>query len=137
MTTATITSAVIIVLLTACDKTPGSTDASAIVVSTEAERDGTTTTTHYADCALPTGEQYRVKIPAAMEYQLHNGQPCPDGPQLPMPYVDHHLESQLMAPMPYRGGDPNGPCGTWETNDKQVARWDAQHCPPLRQGDIR
>lgn len=79
----------------------------AIVTGTEAERNGSTTTTHYADCALPGGKRYRVQVPAQVEYQLHQGQPCPGGPQLPIaqdqyPQLYHDLQRQMDQPLPYK-----------------------------------
>lgn len=81
---------------------------------------------HYADCTGPDGSQCRVIVTAATEYSLRPGQPCPDGPHVPTvrqqnPELYDQLQSALNQPLPYSGGDSNGPCGSWGAADKADA----------------
>jgi hypothetical protein len=95
----------------------------ATVVGTEYERDSDnpTTGTHYADCRAGGGE-YRVVVSAATEYRLRDGAPCPAGPHLPTArQEDPGLYDVLTAPLPFHGGDANGPCGEWEAADQADA----------------
>lgn len=95
--------------------------------------------THYAECQNRWGDRYEVQVPAAQEYQLHQGQPCPPGLHhlLPSPQEAQQL---IDTPLPYRGGnanDHNPACGEWATVDKAEARRLAVQCPPLTAGDLR
>lgn len=103
----------------------GSTTAT--VVGSEYERDPDHPAgTHYADCRAADGSQYRVVVSADTEYRLREGQPCPDGPHMPTtrqanPALYDEVSAALNAPMPYHGGDANGPCGEWEATDQANA----------------
>jgi hypothetical protein len=82
--------------------------------------------THYADCAGPDGVPYLVAISAATDNSLHAGAPCPAGPHLPTFQQAHpdefaEIMSAINQPMPYTGGDANGPCGSWAVPDKASA----------------
>ncbi len=114
----------------------------ATVVGSEYERDADhpTTGTHYADCRAADGSQYRVAVSADTEYRLRDGQPCPNGPHLPTaqqqnPALYDQVSAALNAPLPYHGGDANGPCGEWDAADQAdanamrtaYARCTAQH----------
>ena len=100
----------------------------ATVVGSEYERDSDhpATGTHYADCQAVDGTQYRVAVSADTEYQLRDGQPCPNGPHLPTaqqknPALYDQVSAALNAPLPYHGGNANGPCGDWEAADQADA----------------
>jgi hypothetical protein len=91
---------------------------------------------HYAECTSPAGEQFRVQVPADLEYQLEEGQPCPDGPREPMATDQHpEIHEELTKQLPYGGGDRTS-CGEWQTVDKEEARRMAEQCPPLKWGDL-
>lgn len=111
----------------------------AVVVATGFERNGAGDPgTHYAECTTPAGDRYRVKVSAAKEYSLNNGDTCPSGPRLPMPDpgMVRDLQKELEKPLPYEGGNPDGPCGAWGTVDKDEARKMFATCPPLARGDL-
>lgn len=113
------------------------TESGDVVSGTSFSRSGSRET-HYAECTTQTGEQYRVVVPATVEYQLQEGQPCPSGPREPMPqdkYPD--LFEELQKQLPYGGGDRHSDCGEWQTVDKEEARRLAKQCPPLKWGDLR
>jgi hypothetical protein len=96
----------------------------ASVTGTEYARDAhnPNTGTHYAECRATDGTEYRVVVSAATEYSLHNGQPCPAGPRLPTVRQQYPaLYNELMKPLPYHGGDADGPCGAWSAADKDIA----------------
>jgi hypothetical protein len=100
----------------------------ATVTGTEYERDPDhpATGTHYADCRSADGNEYRVVVSADLEYRLREGQPCPVGPHVPTarqdnPALYNQISSALAAPMPYHGGDANGPCGEWGAADQADA----------------
>lgn len=107
--------------------TPTSTSGAgtATVVGTAYARDSTNPTngTHYADCRNPDGTGYRVVITAAQDNGgLHAGDPCPAGAHLPLPQDEFpDLWNELTKPLPYNGGDANGPCGSWAAADKADA----------------
>lgn len=111
----------------------------ATVTGTESSGDKTSPTglTHYADCRADTnGTEFRVIVSAATEYSLRSGQPCPAGQRVPTarqqnPELYDEIQSALNAPLPYSGGDPNGPCGSWGAADKADAdqmRADYEKC---------
>jgi hypothetical protein len=117
---------------------PTDSDGTATVTSSEYERDSTNpaTGTHYAECRAADGSEFRVVVSADTEYRLRTGQPCPDGPHVPTVRQDNpglydQIQSALNQPLPYSGGDPNGPCGSWAAADKADAdqmRADWQRC---------
>ncbi len=113
--------------LSACDP-HDPTGTGGTVTGTEYDRDpnNPATGTHYAECTGPDGTQYRVIVSAATEYSLHRGQPCPDGPHVPTvrqenPELYDEIQSALNQPLPYHGGDSNGPCWAWSAPDKATA----------------
>ncbi|HEX9337765.1 MAG TPA: hypothetical protein VF892_17855 [Pseudonocardiaceae bacterium] len=101
--------------------------AMATVVGSEYERDPDHPAgIHYADCRAGDGSQYRVVVSAGTEYRLRQGQRCPTGPHVPTarqenPALYDQVSAALNAPMPYHGGDANGPCGEWEAADQADA----------------
>lgn len=114
--------------LAACNIPPASEVSSATVTGTEAGGDRTVPggLTHYADCTDTDGTPFRVIVDADTEYKLRAGQRCPDGPHLPTarqqnPGLFDQIQSALTQPLPYNGGDPNGPCGSWAAADKADA----------------
>jgi hypothetical protein len=110
-----------------CDIPTASTSGPGAVTGSEYERDphNPTTGTHFADCRDGNGE-YRVIVSAATEYSLRPGQPCPAGPRVPTvrqqdPGLYDQVQSALNAPVPYNGGNPDGPCGSWSASDQADA----------------
>ncbi|EWM14610.1 hypothetical protein [Kutzneria sp. 744] len=96
----------------------------ATVTGTEYARDpnNPATGTHYAECRDTDGSEYRVVVSAATEYSLRTGQPCPAGPHLPTVRQQYpELYDELTKPLPYNGGDPDGPCGSWSAVDQALA----------------
>ncbi|MEV6607444.1 hypothetical protein [Kutzneria sp. NPDC051319] len=96
----------------------------ASVTGTEYARDSNnpTTGTHYAECRAADGSEYRVVVDAATEYRLRTGQPCPAGPHLPTVRQQHpEIYDALTAPLPFNGGDADGPCGAWSAATKEIA----------------
>lgn len=97
----------------------------ATVLDTTYERDSNnpSTGTHYADCRTSDGTEFRVVISAAQDYGgLTKGDRCPDGPRLPTPREQNpglydELSSAMNSPMPYSGGNADGPCGQWSAAD--------------------
>lgn len=130
----TLTVAAGLVAIAACHPQPGgsnttSTHRSApnsggIVVGTEYSRDSDhpNTGTHQADCRDNNGNTWRVTITAEQADQLAEGDPCPAGPHEPMPWDKYpELWSEMNKPLPYSGGDANGPCGEWSAATKKDA----------------
>jgi hypothetical protein len=111
----------------------------AVVTGTSFSRSGTSET-HYADCADPAGDQFRVEIPATVEEQLRDGQPCPDGPRELLPKDQYpELYEEMQRRQAYGGGDrhsANPECAEWETDNVDEARKWAEKCPPLLWGDL-
>ncbi|MEV6604726.1 hypothetical protein [Kutzneria sp. NPDC051319] len=96
----------------------------ASVTGTEYSRDAhnPNTGTHYAECRATDGTEYRVVVDAATEYRLRTGQPCPAGPHLPTVRQQHpEIYDALTAPLPFNGGDANGPCWAWSADDQEHA----------------
>lgn len=109
-----------------CAVTPTNTSASGpTVTDTSYVRDpnNPATGTHYASCRNPDGSGYRVVITAAQDNGgLHKGAPCPPGAHLPLPQDQFpDLWNELTKPLPFNGGDANGPCGSWSAADKADA----------------
>lgn len=108
--------------------TTGSPVATATVTGSESSGDKTKPNglTHYADCTGADGSEFRVIVSADVEYSLRSGQPCPGGAHVPTarqenPGLYDEIQSALNAPLPYNGGDANGPCGSWSAADKADA----------------
>jgi hypothetical protein len=96
----------------------------ATVTGTEYARDpnNPATGTHYAECRATDGTEYLVVVDATTEYSLRTGQPCPAGPHLPTARQQHsEIYDALTAPLPYHGGDADGPCWAWSAADKATA----------------
>lgn len=104
---------------------PASPAGPATVVDTMYERDpnNPSTGTHYADCRASDGAEWRVVISASQDYGgLTKGDRCPDGPHLLTPRQENpglydEISSALNSPMPYSGGNADGPCGAWSAAD--------------------
>lgn len=65
-------------------------------------------------------------VSADTMYSLRSGQPCPAGPHVPTarqenPGLYDEIQSALNSPLPFNGGDANGPCGSWAAADKADA----------------
>lgn len=107
----------------------------AVVVGTSFSRNSVREA-HYAECETPAGERFMVEVTAEVEYQLQEGQPCPEGPREPMASDRYpEIAEELQRRLPYGGGD-KGTCGEWETINKEEARRMAAECPPLKWGDV-
>jgi hypothetical protein len=104
----------------------------ATVTGSEYARDpnNPATGTHYAECRASDGTDYLVVVDAATEYRLRTGQPCPAGPHLPTARQQHpELYDEITKPLPYNGGDADGPCWAWsaatqDIADQERAAWD-------------
>lgn len=47
--------------------------------------------------------------------------PAPVSPTVPSNQFERDLLHELTRPLPYNGGDPNGPCGSWGAATKADA----------------
>ena len=103
-------------------RSPDSGGASVVDVDYIRDPDRSTTGTYQAHCRDRSGAEWLVTIAAAQAGRLATGDPCPAGPHQPTPQQQYPaMWSALNAPMPYSGGDPDGPCGQWSAADKADA----------------
>jgi hypothetical protein len=112
------------VLSAACDPIAVGSENRPQVMAVNYSRDShhPTTGTHRAECSDIAGNGWQVDITAGQARTLHTGDPCPAGTHQPLARQQHpEIWDALTAPLPYRGGDPYSPCGSWEAATQRDA----------------